>query len=266
MSLSTIILKLFRENNRVERIWKLAQVDFKKRYYNDSLGLLWAFINPVLRTLIYYVIFTFVFKKSVEDIPNYGLFIFSGLIIWMAFVENIKKGMNVLNRKSYLIENIKVNKIDLFISNTFAVLFGSLFNIIGYLMIAIAFGIQFSSNALGLVLVIANVALIGTGASMILAIINIFLKDISHILDILILLGFWGSGIFFRGELILDKVPYFIYLNPFIGIIENMRNVVLFDNPVNWKYMLIGFVYGFILLVIGYFLKKRFAGLALEKK
>ena len=133
-------------------------------------------------------------------------------------------------------------------------------------MIAIAFGIQFSSNALGLVLVIANVALIGTGASMILAIINIFLKDISHILDILILLGFWGSGIFFRGELILDKVPYFIYLNPFIGIIENMRNVVLFDNPVNWKYMLIGFVYGFILLVIGYFLKKRFAGLALEKK
>jgi len=40
------IYKLFPESNRFERIWKLAQLDFKKRYYHDNLGALWSLLEP----------------------------------------------------------------------------------------------------------------------------------------------------------------------------------------------------------------------------
>jgi len=50
------------ENNRVERIWKLAQLDFKKRYYNDNLGILWSLLEPLFRIGIYYFIFKVVLK------------------------------------------------------------------------------------------------------------------------------------------------------------------------------------------------------------
>ena len=52
------LIKRLPENNRIELIWKLAQVDFKKRYYNDSLGLFWALLNPIFRILIYCLLYT----------------------------------------------------------------------------------------------------------------------------------------------------------------------------------------------------------------
>ena len=50
------------ENNRLERIWKLAQVEFKKRYYNDRLGLVWALLNPLFQMGIYYLVFKYIYK------------------------------------------------------------------------------------------------------------------------------------------------------------------------------------------------------------
>jgi len=259
-------LRRLPENNRLERIWKLAQVDFKKRYYNDRLGLLWAFINPVLRTLIYYFIFNLAFRRSVSDIENYGLYIFSGLLIWMAFVENLKKGMLVLNKKRYLIENIQVRLIDLYISNSLAILLGTLFNIAGYIIIALLFGVSFSWQILFLALILFNISLIGMAGAMILSTIYIFLKDINHILDIVILVGFWSSGIFFKAEKILEHYPSFIYINPFVGIITNMRNIGLDNQPINWYYMCIGMVWGLVLFLIGYLLVRKYAYLSVEKR
>ena len=259
-------LRRLPENNRIERIWKLAQVDFKKRFYNDRLGLFWAFLNPVLRTLIYYFIFNLVFERSVGQIENYGLYIFSGLLIWMGFVENIKKGMLVLNKKRYLIENIQVQKIDLYISNSLAILLGTLFNLFGYIVIALLFGVSFSWEVIYLVLILLNISILGMGSAMILSTIYIFLKDINHILDILILIGFWSSGIFFQAEKILEKIPWFIFINPFLGIIDNMRNVALYDKPVNWYYMCIGMAWGILLFVIGLYFLRKYAYLSIEKR
>lgn len=260
------ILSSLPENNRLERIWKIAQVDFKKRYYNDKLGLLWAFFNPIIQTLIYYSVFNVVFKRSIEEIPNYGLYIFSGLIIWMSFVENIRKGMFVLQSKLYLIENIQVRKVDLFISNSFSILFGSFFNILGYLAIALLFGIKFSFLILYIIPIVLITSLMGLGAGMILSIVHIFLKDVNHILDIIILLGFWSSGIFFSPEIILETYPGFVYLNPFIGLIDNMHKVALFNLPVNWYYMCISFIWSLVLTGLGYLLVSSKGHLIVEYK
>jgi ABC-type polysaccharide/polyol phosphate export permease len=158
-----------------------------------------------------------------------------------------------------------VQKVDLYLSNSLSVMLGSLFNIMGYIIIALIFGIHFSPNALGIVLLLLNVALLGIGTSMILSIIYIFLKDIHHILDIFILLGFWSSGIFFKGEVIISKVPEFVYINPFLGIISNMRNAMLFDQSPNWTYMAIGFAWGTLLLVIGLILVNKYSHLSIER-
>ena len=94
------------ENNRVERIWKLAQVDFKRRYYNDKLGLLWALINPATQVAIYYFVFTNFFGNRE---PNYAVKLFAAIILWRAFTDSASKGANILKTKSYLIENIQFN-------------------------------------------------------------------------------------------------------------------------------------------------------------
>ena len=104
--LGHIYINNFSSYSRLERIWKIAQVDFKKRYYNDRLGLLWALINPLTQISIYYFVFTRIFQRNQE---NFVLYLFCGILTWLAFTEATKMGSRVLIRKKYLTENIQFN-------------------------------------------------------------------------------------------------------------------------------------------------------------
>lgn len=265
VKLKSKALSYIPENNRIERIWKLAQVDFKKRYYNDRFGLLWALINPVLRVLIYYFVFNLIFKTAIEGIDNYGLFIFSGLIVWMFFVETCKKSMKILHQKRYLILNIKVKKIDLFYSNGLAILMGFGFNLLALVFISFFFQVPYSIHLLFLPILIINLLCLSIGFGMILCILYAFFEDIAHVADIGFLLGFWCSGIFFRGELFWEYWPPIIYLNPFIGLVINFRNVLIYGAQIDYFYLLINFTYGLAILFLGIFLIRKYSHLAIEK-
>jgi len=261
----TFVLENLPESNRFERIWKLAQVDFRKRYYNDKLGLFWAFLNPVFRVIIYWLVFTLVFNRGNSVIDNYALFLFSGLIVWMVFVEVSKKGMKVLHQKSYLIQNIPVNKVDLYLSNGIAGFIGFIFNLCAYLLVALIMGITFSSKLLLISVIIINLFIISLGTSMILSVLYIYARDVNHLLDIVFLFGLWSSGIFFKGEKFLEIFPPFLYINPFVGLIINTRNVILFDQPLDMKLMAINLMTGILILYIGIQLVNRFSHYAIEK-
>lgn len=264
LSLTHILTRL-PENNRFERIWKLAQVDFKKRYYNDKLGLLWAFINPILKVLIYYVVFSYIMAKMRDGIDNFALFLFSAIIFWMCFVEMMKKGMRVLEQKRYLIENIKVIKEDLYISNSISILLGFSFNLLAYLLIALLFGVRYSSNIALLPILILTTALIGTGVGMILSVIYIFFRDINHLVDIIVLFGFWTSGIFFPSSAIIAFWKPLYYINPFVGILENVRALIVYDTPANYEIMSINLIISIVVFAIGLTLMKKYSYLAIER-
>jgi len=241
------IIKIIPESNRFERIWKLAQIDFKKRYYNDKLGLFWALINPSIKVAIYYVVFKKIMNNANNGIENYALFLFSGIIVWMAFSETIKRGLRIFMSKRYLIENINLNKEDLFLSNSLSVQFGFLFNFTAVLIISFFTNVPITTNLLWLPIIILNIYLISTGLSVILAIIYIYIRDVMHIIDIFLLLGFWTSGIFFSSESIYNFSKIYYYTNPFVGILENIRVVILNEGHLNIGIMSLNITAGIII-------------------
>ena len=260
------ILSRLPENNRLERIWKLAQVEFRRRFYNDKLGIFWAFLNPVFRVAVYYWVFTYIFKKVVEDIPNYALFLFCGIIIWMSFTETSKKCMKVLVKKNYLIESIQVNKVDLYYSTAIATALGFLFNLSAYLLICFIFGLPINIFYLWIPLLVLNIFFLSVGLGMFLSVIFIYFKDIDHILDIVFLFGFWSSGIFFKGQIFYEIFPPIIYINPFIGLIMNMRAIIMENASPDMFLLMINFAIGLLVFTIGYFTMRNYSYAAVEKK
>lgn len=252
------------ESNRVERIWKLAQVDFKKRYYNDNLGLLWALMNPVFRVLVYYTVFTTVLTRAIEGIENYALFLFSGLVFWQTFMEVARRGITLLRTKKYLIESIRVSKLDLFLSHGLSVLLGFIFNIAILLLVVLVMQQKITIYSLYLPILIFNTLLFGVGAGMILAVIHIYFKDISHITDIAFLIGFWTSGVFFSGEKILEVFPILTYLNPMIGVIINVRKILIEGVTIDAQVFWIDLTVASVVFVIGYYLLTKYSWKFLE--
>lgn len=259
------LLKHIPQRNRFERLWKIAQVDFKKNFYNSKLGLLWAFLNPLLRLSIYYFAFTFLMERVREGIDNFALFLFSALIFWMEFTRTLKRGMKVLDQKRYLIENIKINKIDLFISLGISSLMAFSFNITAYLIIAFILGTKISSSILILPILIINLYLITLGLCMILSVIYLGLRDIVHLVDILILFGFWTSGVIFPTEKVLVKFPVLYYTNPFMGLFSNVRSILVYNTEINYAILSINFMIGICIYIIGFQVLTSYSQKAFEK-
>lgn len=256
------ILEKIPENNRMEMIWKLAQVDFRKRYYNDKLGLLWAFLNPLFQIAVYWFMFKYLFGHSQE---NYGIFLFCGFLVWRFYMEGANKGLTMVRHKRYLIENIQFNKIDLFLSQTVSTGMGFLFNFIAYLVIVILTIQRFWEWDLILALpLIFNSALIAMGTSMILASISIYLKDVTHAWAIISLFGFWSSGAIVRGDAFLDMFPPMEFMHPFIGIISNMRAITMFDGVWKWDVFWADQIWGITLVAIGVWAFNKYSHKALE--
>ena len=257
------ILESLPENNQFERIWILAKTDFKIRYYGTFLGLVWALINPLSRLSVYYIVFSLVIE---HNIPNYGLHIFSGLVIWMFFLEGTKKGLNMIKSKRYLLENVDFNKLDIYISAVLSSLMGLLFNIFVYLIASSFSGIFPNWNLLFLPLMILNVCILVLAISIILSVIHIFIRDVSQIWDMLLLALFWLNPIFFaRTSRVFDKFPALLYANPVAGIIINTRNVLLYGKPPDWGVLLFDYAYALALLGIGLIVFKKLFHKAAEK-
>lgn len=248
--------------NRFERIIKIAQIDFKKRYSDDILGLFWALLNPIFRIAVYYFVLTKALGVKEDD---FAFMIFSGLIIWMTFAEASRKGMNLLRSKRYLISSIQFDKIDMFTANCLTIFTAFLFNFGAYVLSALLFGIKFSYTIVYMPLIIIIIFLISMGVGMILSIINLFAKDIQHLWAMILLFGFWTSGVFGRTEAFLEVFPPLKFINPFLGIIENSRQIMLYGSGFDWPLLAFSFTYALIVFLLGLFIFNKYSHLALEK-
>lgn len=256
------ILGQLPRNNRLERIWLMAKIDFKKRYYDQGLGILWALINPLFKLLVYYFAFTYIMTSRV---PSFALYLFSGIIAWAFFAQGTKKGINLLKSKKYLIESIQFQQLDLFMSASLSVFFAFLFNLSAYFAIHFIYQIPIFPSIIYLPILVLNMFVLVLGMSMLLSTINIYLRDITHLWDMVLLGGFWLTPIIYQKELILDNYYFFAYLNPMFGIIVNLRETVLYGRPPLYDLFLYDIMLAVTLLAIGIWAYKRFAHKAVEK-
>lgn len=252
------------ENNRLERIWIFAKIDFQKRYYNSYLGLLWALINPLFQMTLFYFVFTVLFGNKIE---NFALYLFLGLISWMFFSEVTKKGISLLRAKRYLIESMSFQKRDLFISTTFSSLFGFIFNFSAFLVMSIIMGVGlFNIFSLWVPVLIFNLFLIAYGVALLLGTISIYLNDITHVWDMVTLAGFWSVPIFWDQErLFTSQAGILLFINPITGIVVNLRTVLLFQQSPDIYWLVYDFIFTFLFLAISTGLFDRFSHKAAEK-
>ena len=260
-----VIKDWVRRSNKLERIWLLAKIEFKLRYYENKLGLLWALIKPISDIFIYYIAFQKILKQG---IPNFVSFLFIGLILWNFFVESTSGTVQILSTKKYLYEYTNMNKIEIYLSTILANCIGFFFNLTFFVVFYQFLDkgtIGLDWHALYIVPVFFNLVVLALAFSIILSNIYVVAKDITQIWIVVTGLGFWVSPIVFKLEQFRAALPGVDFLNPIAGIIINARNVMLYQQRPEWKLFLFDFVYAFILLLIGIFLLNKVGSKASEK-
>ena len=247
---------------RLERIWVIAKTDYALRYYGTKLGLLWALINPIFQILVYYVCFTYLVFRNKE--PDFILYLFLGIISWNFFGSGTKSGLGILFKKKYLLESTQINKFDFFISDIITQSLQFFISLLIYFVFSLIMGVNYSYLVLYFVPIFFSMIFFTMGVSMVLSVLKVYFHDINQIWDLIILVGFWSIPIIWDYKILYDTYPTLLYVNPFTGIVINMRKIFLYNELPDISLLIFDLGVSVLFLMFGTLLIRKFTKKIIE--
>jgi ABC-2 type transport system permease protein len=255
----------FIDPHRLERLWLLARIEFKLRYYENKLGLFWALLKPIMDIVIYYIVFQIIIR---QNIPAFASYLFIGLILWNFFVESTTGTIQILNTKKYLYEYSNMNKMEIYVSTLMSNSIGFFFNFVMFLLFYNLIEHQSTGPSFynfWIIPIFAVLFTLALGASLVLSNIYILAKDINQVWQVFVQLLLYLSPIFYKLSVFRNRLPRFDYANPMAGIIINARRVMMEHEPPDARLLAWDAIYAAAVLLLGVFLLNKLGSKAAEK-
>lgn len=242
-------------------ISSLVYKDLHGRYKGSFLGFLWTFINPLLQLLVYSIVFSVIIRMGIE---NYGLFLFVALIPWMFLSSSIVNGSNCIIANSNLVCKIYFPREVLPISVVNSNFINMLYSFIIVIVAVLIYGDNHVFvNWLYLPLLFIIEYMIVLGITLIVASITVYFRDFAHILNILVTAWQFLTPVLYPISMVPKEYQNLFELNPMTNIITAYREVLFYNNAPDIFILFKAFVYGLVLMVLGFVifgkLKKGFA-------
>jgi ABC-type polysaccharide/polyol phosphate export permease len=225
MELISAPLAFFRSRSRyLDLIFLLVKRELTVKYRGSILGYIWSMLNPLLFMGIVSVVFSFV----VKGIPDYNLYILSGILFWNFVSLSLNLGTSSIVRNAPLLLKVKI---PIWVLPLVPVLFALSNMALSLIPYALLYGIQgraISSQIWLVPFVLILTFLFVSGLATLLSVINVFFRDVAHVLDPLITLLFYGTPILYsrNSPEIPQHVSQMLGLNPLTHFVEAFRATV----------------------------------------
>ncbi len=209
-------------------LFVLIKNDFKKQYLGSYLGLVWAILQPLSFIAVIWFVFEVGFKVKplTNDVPFF-LWLICGMVPWFFFSNAISSGTNSIVSNSYLVKKVAFR-----VSMLPIVQIGSAFLVhlmlLGMLTCSFfLYGYKPSIYWLQLPYFVLCVLVLMLGISWLTSALRVFIKDVGHVISIILQLGFWFTPIFWSMEIVPGKYKYIIKLNPMFYIVDGYRDTFI---------------------------------------
>ena len=233
----------------------LIKNDFKSRYLNNYLWVLWAFIQPTITILIFWFVFQVGFKSApVQDTP-FVLWLIAGMIPWFFFAEALGSATNAILDNSFLVKKIVFRVSLLPIVKIASALIIHTFFIVFMLGMFLYYGYTPTLYWLQIGYYLFATIILLLGISWITSSVVIFFRDLGQLVSMMIQFGFWLTPIFWMLTMVPEKYQWLFKLNPAYYITQGYRDALinhvwLWDKPMEtlqfWTITAIFFALGAI--------------------
>ncbi len=241
-------------------ILRLAKNDFKSRYAASLLGIIWAFVQPVITIIVFWVVFQAGFKSSPVDNIPYILWFVTAYIPWIYFSDMLNFGVNSLSDYSYLVKKVKFQVEYLPIVRMISSLFVHVFFILFIFLMFAFYQYPISAFCIQAIYYSVSLTVFTGGLIFLLSALSVFFRDISQIVMIILQIGFWVTPIFWNiNDIENGLVLKILKLNPLQYIITGYRESFIYNMPF-WKNSAeTGYFWcaTIVICITGYFVFKR---------
>jgi lipopolysaccharide transport system permease protein len=231
----------------------------RARYQQSVLGAFWAIIQPAAQVLVFTIIFTQFIRIQTGD-TAYILFSSVGMVPWTFFAASLSDMVTSLTQNMQLVTKIYFPREILPLAALLARFVDFLIASVMLVILMLFFQTEVDPFVLlSLPLVLAIQMVLGLGLGLIGAALNVFYRDIQHIISLGLQVWMYASPIVYPIERV-QNAPQIIqnlyFLNPMAGIISAYRSILL-EKQFPDQTLLLSAGIAALALLFGYWFFKR---------
>jgi lipopolysaccharide transport system permease protein len=249
-------------NLQLNAIWKYKDLlflfvkrDFISVYKQTILGPVWLFLQPILTTITFTIIFSNVAKISTDGIPSF-LFYLSGITLWTYFADCLTKTSTTFTTNAGIFGKVYFPRFIMPLS----VLISNLVKLGIQFLLFVVFWVYFLNTTNGVhpnaylllfpVLIIIMAGL-GMGFGIIISALTTKYRDLAFLVGFGVQLLMYASPIVYPLSTVPKNFEYLLLLNPVTSIIEAFKYGFIGVGFFSWGYLCYSFIFMILLLTIG---------------
>jgi ABC-2 type transport system permease protein len=215
--------------HRLKEIWSsrellgfLIRKELKVRYKNSVLGFLWSFLNPAMVLIIYWVVFS---KIEHTPIPDFAIYLFCGLLPWNLFNTAVLSSSGTLVSNAGIVKKVAFPREVLALAQVGVATAYFFFQTCILVIFLVGFRVLPVWRFLPVLLLALVCDLIFTAAlSLILSALNVYMRDIEHLIQVVLVALFFAEPIVYpfnliSPHLVKNHIVWLYLLNPLTPIV-----------------------------------------------
>lgn len=231
-----------------ELLQNLTMKELKLKYRNSALGFVWSFLNPIMLLIVYTFAFKYIMRQRT---PNFTVNLLAALLPWQFFQGAVQGSTTSIISNGNLIKKIyfprQIMPLSIIFSNfvnfliTLVILFGA---------VALS-DVRFSATVLLLPIILLLLLIFSIGLSLLLSALNVLYRDVSHLVEVIMMLWFYLTPIVYVMESVPVRYRPLLLLNPLTIIVDSVRMVLIQGKVPSALYMIAIVVWDIVLLFLG---------------
>ena len=235
-------------------LFELVLRDIKIKYKKSILGVLWSVLNPLLMMIVLTIVFSEIFKSSINNFP---LYLITGQVIFNFFSEATNMSMMSILGNGSLIKKVYIPKYIFPLSKTVFGLVNLIFSLIAVIIVFL-----FTKQSIGIATIFIPISLFYTflfsfGIGIILASTAVFFRDMLHLYGVLLIIWNYLTPVFYPMEIVPDKYINFINFNPLTYYVTYFRKILIYNEIPDINLNLICLSISLISIILGIIIFKK---------
>lgn len=212
----------------------------------NYLSFAWWILDPILSMGTYYLVFQVLFTGNRKD---YVPFLLIGLVIWQWFANSLNHCTNSILYGGPLMNHTSLPAA--IFPGTVLVMDTTKFLLVFSLLIVFLLGYGYTINVYWsfIPILLAIQLLLIIGCAFLVAAIVPFVPDIKFLVEALLQLMLFVSGVFYSGEIVPESFQYYFYLNPIVVLIDSYRKIFMYNLIPNLEQILYVLILALLLFI-----------------
>ena len=251
------MFELLRDTYRYrELIWALAAKELKIRYKRSTLGFLWALLNPALLMLILSGVFSTISRNL--GIDHYSVFLMSMLLPWTFFAQTLSYSVESIVGNGNLLKKIRLPKLVFPVAALVSNVVNFLLSMIPLVFLIIGLRFPFHWTWIYLPIPMLGLIMFALGVGFLVATLNVFYRDVAHIIQIVLSAWFYFTPILFSLDFVSPHYRWILRLNPMLYVLNGFRLAIYYGMLPSAASAAMSLACGLLALLIGFGVFRRY--------